>query len=119
MTATNKPKEQIEAIFSKHFPDEGIPEVLDRVQKLLTFMGSLDPKLLAYSSKHNSVQSLQTGHQPSMLHQYNNKNTTQRPVQQIHLEQEIRNTLLSQITKLRDISHLEPAVRISAARKLK
>lgn len=120
MTTSNN-QNSIEAIgqtLAKHFPDETPHELLTRMQSLLTFVGSLDPKLLAYSSKNPTAQHQHPSHQPVMLHQYVNKKYAPTPMG-TPLEKEIRDTLLSQITKIQEINHLEPAQRVSASRKFK
>lgn len=118
MTTQNKQNDinSVEQTLAKHFPDETPHELLTRMQSLLTFVGSLDPKLLAYSSKHQPTQHQHASHQPVMLHQFKKPVSTQSIT---HVEKDIRNTLLSQISKLQEINHLEPAQRISASRKFK
>lgn len=118
MTIQNKQTDidSIEQTLTKHFPDETPHELLSRMQSLLTFIGSLDPKLLSYTHKNQAIQQPNPSHQPVMLHQY------KKPVsaQNINpIEKDIRNTLLSQITKLQEINHLEPAQRALASRKFK
>jgi hypothetical protein len=118
MTPSNKQNnlDAVQQTIAKHFPDEAPHELLARMQSLLKFVATIDPKILAYSSKNPSLHTQQPG---GMFTQY--KNASPQPARQIfNSEQDkIRKTLLGQITKIQDISHLEPAVRISAARKLK
>lgn len=117
---------EVESIIAKHFPDESPHELLSRMQSLLTFVGKIDPKILAYTNKTNAVTASQKQHipsqQPVMLHQFNqaNKKATHPSLSSTpKLEEEVRTVLLSQIAKLQEINHLEPAQRASATRRMK
>lgn len=125
MTNTNNLNE-VESLLAKHFPDESPHELLTRMQSLLTFVGKIDPKILAYSNKTSALSPSQkqqiSSHQPVMLHQFNqaNKKAAQPSLSsEPKLEEEVRTVLLSQIAKLQEINHLEPAQRASATRRMK
>lgn len=118
MTSTqNNLNNEVENILAKHFPDESPHELLSRMQSLLTFVGKIDPKILSYTNTAGSAQKQQiTGHQqPVMLHQFNQANKKSAHSSTPKLEEEVRATLISQISKLQEINHLEPAQRMSAS----
>lgn len=126
MTNTNDNLDEVESIIAKHFPDESPHELLNRMQSLLTFVGKIDPKILAYNSKIHAAQAPEkqhiSGHQPMMLHQFNQatkKNTHPSLSSVPKLEEEVRTVLLSQISQLQEINHLEPSQRASATRRMK
>ena len=126
MTNTNDNLDEVESILAKHFPDESPHELLGRMQSLLTFVGKIDPKILAYSSKTHVAQAPEkqhiSGHSPAILHQFNQttkKNNHPSLSSAPKLEEEVRSVLLGQILKLQEINHLEPSQRTSATRRMK
>lgn len=126
MANINNNIDEVETILAKHFPDESPHELLSRMQSLLTFVGKIDPKILGYSGKSHTAQIPEKqhigAHQPVMLHQFNqaNKKATHPSASSTpKLEEEVRAVLLSQISKLQEINHLEPAQRASATNRMK
>lgn len=117
---------EIEAVFAKHFPDETPLEVLSRMQKSIDFAKSIDKKILTYNNKSHTPGASEkqhiNGHQPVMLHHFNQTNKKAihfAPSSAPKLEEEVRAVLLSQVSKLQEINHLEPAQRTSATRRMK
>ena len=121
MIEKNTEKNKLNDLFSEYFPDETPLDILTRMQSLLRFTQSLDPKLLTPRPTQQAMPQAiyNNSNNKGLFHQFkpNNNNTT--ALAMTDTQKQIHASLLTQVKQLRDLAHLESAQKISFARKLK